>query len=174
MQHCYHLTVPQALRCHCGLLVLLLPQVQTLYYLGPAGTARKRTAASASQGNSAAGEVTAADLEADAAQANAEVAVAKKGSKKTKRRKKGGQAAEATEKENEQPAAAPAVAIIKKAIPESDGNPEVRPDPCSLPLPVVDSMSAHRSACQVLSNRHCELQLHLLVSSQKSVTQCLL
>lgn len=81
-------------------------QVQTLYYLGPAGSARKRTAAAASQGDrSAPLELTAADLEAavTAAAQEAAGAAGKKGGKRGKRRKKGGATAEPPEKENEQP-----------------------------------------------------------------------
>jgi hypothetical protein len=107
---------------------VMLVQVQTLYYLGPAGTARKRTAAAAAQGDAA------PDAEAAAAPATEEGG-SKKGGKRGKRRKHGaataeaaedeGAAAAAAEKENELPGTAAADA--KKAAAASTlEQPEVQ------------------------------------------------
>jgi hypothetical protein len=108
-------------------LLATLLQVQTLNYLGPAGTARKRTAAASAQGD------VAADAEAAAAAPAAEEGGSKKGGKRGKRRKRGAAAAEAAEdegaaaaeKENELPGAAAADA--KKAAAVMLEQPEVRP-----------------------------------------------
>lgn len=86
-------------------------QVQTLYYLGPAGTGRrKRTAAAAAQQGTcegaAAAEAGAAEAgAAEAGAADAEEAVGKKGAKRSKKRKKGAAAAAAATggKENSVP-----------------------------------------------------------------------
>ncbi|KAF8056436.1 SMCHD1 [Scenedesmus sp. PABB004] len=81
-------------------------QSQTLYYLGPAGTARKRTAAAAGQPSGGGGSGGQADI-ATAAAPPADDAAGKRGRPRGKRRRKGAGAAEAgdAEKENELPAA---------------------------------------------------------------------
>lgn len=117
--------------CWGGANWFVLLQVQTLYYLGPAGSARKRTAAAAAQGSN---DVTPDGAAAAAAAVPAaEEAGSKKGGKRGKRRKRGAAAAEAAEdeataaaeKENELPG--PTAADGTKAVKTTPAEqPEVR------------------------------------------------
>lgn len=80
-------------------------QVQTLYYLGPAGSGRKRSAAASAQGGaSGCAAASAPGLVPSGAEEPAAAGRKAGGSKRGKRRKKGAAAAEAGDKENEQPA----------------------------------------------------------------------